>query len=132
MMLPFSPEIDREVDRVTDAWITGLAIWRLESTGPGRGICRTCLRYAAELQLDEVPHDVLHLLASALELLVAAHAETDADAPLGDAAVADVLRRRAFARVLPRHRDITWAVEAYVEPQIRRLAEQLMEETCGR
>ena len=131
-MRPFAPDLDREVDRITEAWLSGLGIWQAESAPGVRGICRTCLRYAEDLALDELPHDLLHLLASALEDLVAAHALPGEDAPLGDLAVADVLRRRAVGRILPRHSEILWAVDAYVEPQIRRLADQLMEETCGR
>jgi uncharacterized protein (DUF2384 family) len=131
-MRPFSPELDREIDRVAEAWVTGLPIWQLEAAAGGRGVCRLCLRYAAELQLDELPHDLLHLLASALENLVAVHARTDDDAPLGDVAVAEVLRRRAVARMLTRHSAIAWAVQAYIEPQIQRLSNRMMEETCGR
>jgi hypothetical protein len=132
MMLPFTPDIDSEVDRIVVAWVTGLSIWQLDTAGGASGICRVCLRYAAELQLDEVPHDLLHLLAAPLESVITSHADSGDDSPLGDLAVAEVLRRRAFGRILPRHSSITWAVEAYVEPQVRRLVAQLMDETCGR
>lgn len=131
-MRPFSADIDPEIDRITEAWLTGFPIWQLDTAEGGRGVCTLCLRYAAELQLDELPHDLLHLLAARLEDVVRVHARTDDDAPLGDLAVADVLRRRAVARVLPHHSAIGFAVQAYVEPQIRRLADRMMEETCGR
>ena len=131
-MRPFSPDIDGEIDRIAEAWLSGLPIWRLDHAAGGRGVCPLCLRYSAELQLDEVPHDLLHLLSSALEDVVAVHAHTDDGAPLGELAVAEILRRRAVARVLSRHSAITWAVEAYIEPQIQRLADRMTEETCGR
>jgi hypothetical protein len=132
MMLPFTPDIDPQVDRIVEAWVSGLSIWQLDTAAGSHGICRVCLRYAAELQLDELPHDLLHLLAAPLESLIVEHADSGDDSPLGDLAVAEVLRRRAVGRVLPRHSSITWAVEAYVEPQVRRLVARLMEETCGR
>lgn len=131
-MLPLTPDIDPQVDEIVGAWSTGISIWQLDSAEGGTGICRVCLRYAAELQLDELPHDLLHLLAMPLETLITTRADTGDDSPLGDLAVAEVLRRRAIGRILPRHSIITWAVEAYVEPQIRRLVNRLMDETCGR
>lgn len=131
-MHPFAPDLDAEVDRVAEAWLSGLVIWRAESAPGLRGVCLSCLRYAEDLALDELPHDVLHLLGAALDGLVATHAATGGDAPLGDLAVAEILRRRAVAGILPRHAEIVGTVDAYVEPQIRRLADRLMEETCGR
>ena len=130
-MRPLSPDLDRQIDRLAAAWIDYLREWRVDAMPGQHGVCRACLAYAADLQLDELPHDALHPLAVGIELLLGEHVQAGDEAPLGDLAIAEVVRRRAMRRILARHAEVTAIVAMHIEPQILRLADELMEETCG-
>ncbi|MCU1437705.1 MAG: hypothetical protein JWP66_792 [Naasia sp.] len=105
--------LEREIDRITAAWITDLAGWHLPAPSAERTVCVACRRAAEELQLDELPHDALHALVGAISRTLWEHSASGYATGL------------AYARVLERHADIAFAQRAYIEPRIRSYADDL-------
>lgn len=106
--------VEREIDRITAAWITDLASWNVPAASGERDVCVACLRAGEELQLDELPHDALHALVGAI-------ART-----LWERGAHGYATGLAYARVLERHADIVFAQRAYLEPRIRSYAADLL------
>jgi hypothetical protein len=59
--------LGREVDALATRWLSQLAEWRPFGADTDGAICISCVRYAAQLQLDETPHSMLHPIAEAID-----------------------------------------------------------------
>jgi hypothetical protein len=71
--------LGREVDALATQWLARLSDWQPFPDGAASEICLTCVRYAAQLQLDETPHSMLHPIATAIDDRVSACFQRIAD-----------------------------------------------------
>jgi hypothetical protein len=63
--------LEREVSTLLVRWLGRLSDWTPFGLGGGTEVCLTCSRYRASLQLAEVPHALVHPIASPIDDLVA-------------------------------------------------------------
>ncbi|MCU1570077.1 MAG: hypothetical protein JWR33_818 [Naasia sp.] len=127
--------LERDIDRITAGWLADLATWTLDPDAGETGTCTLCLHYAERWQLDEVPHALLHLLTLPVEGAVVDYASEsfgERRGAVSAGSLRNLASRQASLRVLAQHSAIAWALSAYVEPQIRRLAARLLEEIDAR
>jgi hypothetical protein len=166
--------LEREVGALIVRWLGGLSDWTAFGGDDVPVPCLTCARYGATFELSDVPHGLLHQIASPIDDLVVAcfatvaaeryadllsagwrmscdnglirvaspaHALQQADDPAPDPDVAAVrlaltelyvdLLGRAVYTVQQNQPAIGAAVRATVEPVVRRMAAELLEEVCG-
>ena len=62
--------LEREVSTLLVHWLGRLAEWTPFVVGGGTEVCLTCSRYRASLQLSDVPHALVHPIASPIDDLI--------------------------------------------------------------
>ena len=164
--------LERETGTLIVRWLGELTDWTPFAEQEHSGPCLTCARYAPSFDLRDVPHSLLHRIASPIDDLVSGCWATvaaerydhllelgwrialdngliavaapaiaggqESAVPASDVAelrlelteLHSQLLARAIYTVQQNQHDIAAAVRATVEPVVRRMAAELIEEVC--
>ena len=164
--------LEREVSALVVRWLGGLTAWRPFGAGGGTEVCLTCVQYRESLQLTDVPHALVHPIASPIDDLIThclvtiaaerydcllengwsisvdnglVRVEGPAQPSWGEYGPAPEVTElrlaltqlhtdllgRAISTVQHHSSDIAAALHATIEPVVRRLAAELIDEVCG-
>ena len=129
MLRPY--RLEREVERAVGQWLDWLPRWDPATARRRLHPCATCPRWAAELQLEDVPHGALHALTTSLDGVITEHVRRSlALQPTMPEEDVDALRERwrgeAITRVVRQYTQILRALDAYVEPKVQHMAALLL------
>jgi hypothetical protein len=134
MLRPY--RLERDIDRAVTQWLAWLPRWDPASARRRERLCPVCPNWAAALELEELPHGVLHALTTSIDALITEHVRRslalEPFLPQDQLhRLRSQLRGDAVEWIGRQRPQILRTLDAFVEPKVQQMAEVLLQELCG-